>query len=264
MDVWLTRNYLADLSAFHGPELVSVYDSVEDALGGGIPRERPRSAAALLLTEPHRWRPNSEMSFFFNPLTIPERDDGEASSAAATSGAADSTAVATASPSPATSRGGQLAVVDYAAAVRYVVANGKDWVVLPLFRQARRPAGGTDLAVPLQFASEAVTGGSGGADYEPSHIAVAYFTALQFIIHKMMFARAESLPDYLRIVSFLLADLAAYADAIAPVAAVVEQLRATTTAQDMTQYMLSMIVSRVPFTTEEVSPSHDDEEALAA
>jgi hypothetical protein len=180
----------------------------------------PRVRAALLLSAPERWRANSTLSFYYKIVCH---------------------------------AGGGPVVVEYAHAMAFSAASPEPVVVVPLFRQVARPPRGARLGVPFQFAADMATAGAGGLAFEESHVAVAYFSALQALAHAASACSAPdaALPAFFTVIKCLLGDLGFYAGGMQPVAAVVEHLRATQRAEDVLQWALSAVVAREPFSLTE-------------
>ncbi len=235
---WLSRNYAPAATpgtpfpeVFEGSELVTICTTMPPSpsnLGTWLAdaaamrhgsRGVSRKHAALILHSPEKWRANSELSFYYKVLS---RSDGG------------------------------LCLLEYASAMEYSALAPTPCVVVPLFRQTGRPPKGSRAGVPSQFAADMASAGSGGLNFEASHIASGYFSMLQALAHHISEHTPDSaLVEALQVTSHLLSDFAYYASGMAAVAQVIEHLRATTRADDMLQYALSSILASEPFTATE-------------
>jgi hypothetical protein len=289
---WLAKNYPADALAEHfaGDELLEVSSlplPLSSPLPSGEPhtaRRRtrlPRRECAILFTNPQKWRANSALSWYYQPVTVgdtvpsptpvPERTSEDLSPPAEDlSPPAEDLSPPAEDLSPPPADHHLLRVVSYRDAIEWTAALGvtagatagatpssSRFLVVPLFRQTSRPLDGSRLAVPLQFAADCVSAGHGGVTWCEEHIAVAYFNALQTLAHHIFSIPLEGdgceavVSQWITIIAFLLRDFDAYAGELGPVAAVVDHLRASDSAPDMLQYSLSYILSRQPFSRAE-------------
>jgi hypothetical protein len=245
---WLALNYSSAIHCFSGVESVPIFATFD---AGEPSVEHPRVRAGIVFTNPQKWRGNSEMSWNYVPLTVGRArmiargmtDDLDADAPGTSASGADT---------EGTPDDGNLFIGNYEYLMNYVCTHSKKWVVMPLFCQIDRPPRGTKRCIPLQFASEITTGAEGGTEYSDEHIAVGYMTALQVLVHDAaVHCSDESLPQWWKTITWLLADFDEYSRSCSAVRQVILRLRSSANAADMTQRSLSFMFSDLVFSQEE-------------
>jgi hypothetical protein len=249
---WLALNYSSAIHCFSGVESVPIFATFDTLAAGEPSVEHPRVRAGIVFTNPQKWRGNSEMSWNYVPLTVGRArmisrgmtdalDDADAPGTSASG-----------TETEGTPGDGNLFIGNYEYLMNYVCTHSKKWVVMPLFCQIDRPPHGTKRCIPLQFASEITTGAEGGTEYSDEHIAVGYMTALQVLVHDAaVHCSDESLPQWWKTITWLLADFDEYSRSCSAVRQVILRLRSSANAADMTQRSLSFMFSDLAFSQEE-------------